>query len=70
MVENWNATKDFIGYGRQDELVTNRLEQQEVVTLSFRLLQNCLMLINTILVERTIEQKGSGESSAPKITEH
>lgn len=26
--------------------------------LSLQLLQNCLMLINTILVERTIEQEG------------
>jgi hypothetical protein len=26
-----------------------------VVTLSLQLLQNCLMLINTLLVERTIE---------------
>jgi hypothetical protein len=26
--------------------------------LSLQLLQNCLMLINTILVERTIEEEG------------
>lgn len=58
VVENWNATNDFICYGRQGELATNSREQQEVVTLSLQLLQNCLMLINTILVERTIEQEG------------
>jgi TnpA family transposase len=57
VVENWNATNDFICYGRQGELATNSREQQEVVTLSLQLLQNCLMLINTILVERTIEQE-------------
>lgn len=28
------------------------------MTLSLQLLQNCLMLINTILVERTVEQEG------------
>ena len=27
-------------------------------TLSLQLLQNCLMLINTLLVERTIEREG------------
>jgi TnpA family transposase len=59
--ENWNATNDFICYGRQGELATNSHEQQEVVTLSLQLLQNCLMLINTILVERAIERDGLWE---------
>ena len=45
-------------YGRQGELATNSREQQEIVTLSLQLLQNCMMLINTILVERTIEREG------------
>jgi TnpA family transposase len=61
VVENWNATTDFICYGRQGELPTNSREQLEVVTLSLQLLQNCLMLINTILLERTIEQQGLWE---------
>jgi TnpA family transposase len=56
VVENWNATNDFLAYGRQGELATNSREQQEVVTLSLQLLQNCLMLINTMLIERTIER--------------
>jgi TnpA family transposase len=61
VVENWNATNDFICYGRQGELATNSREQQEVVTLSLQLLQNCLMLINTLLVEHTIEREGLWE---------
>jgi TnpA family transposase len=61
VVENWNATNDFICYGRQGELATNNREQQEVVTLSLQLLQNCLMLINTLLIERTIEREGMWE---------
>ena len=61
VVENWNATNDFICYGRQGELATNSREQQEIVTLTLQLLQNCLMLINTILVERTIEREGLWE---------
>ena len=61
VVENWNATNDFICFGRQGELATNSREQQEIVTLSLQLLQNCLMLINTILVERTIEREGLWE---------
>ena len=61
VVENWNATNDFICYGRQAELATNNREQQEIVTLSLQLLQNCLMLVNTLLVERTIEREGMWE---------
>jgi hypothetical protein len=57
LVENWNATNDFICYGRKGELATNSREQQEAVTLSLQLLQNCMMLISTILVERTIEDE-------------
>jgi hypothetical protein len=36
----------------------NRREQQEATTLSLQLLQNCLMLINTILIQRTIDRQG------------
>jgi hypothetical protein len=61
VVENSNATNDFICYGRQGELATNSREQQEIVTFSLQLLQNCLMLINTILVEQTIEREGLWE---------
>jgi TnpA family transposase len=61
VVENWNATNDFLCYGRQGELATNSHEQQEIVTLSLQLLQNCLMLINTLLLERTIEREGLWE---------
>ena len=32
-------------------------EHQEISTLALQLLQNCLMLINTIIVEKTIEKE-------------
>src|SRR5256712_3162351 len=56
VVERWNAANDFLCYGRQGILAMNSREQQEVTTLSLQLLQNCLMLITTILVEHTIAQ--------------
>jgi TnpA family transposase len=61
VVENWNATNDVMCYGRQGELATNSHEQQEIVTLSRQLLQNCLMLINTLLLEHTIAREGLWE---------
>ena len=56
VVERWNAANDFLCYGRQGILAMNSREQQEVTALSLQLLQNCLMLINTLLVEHTIAQ--------------
>jgi TnpA family transposase len=58
VVENWNATTDFLWYGQRGEFATNSREQQEISVLSLHLLQNCLMLINTMLIERTIAQQG------------
>lgn len=56
IVERWNGANDFIYYGRQGIFATNSRQQQEISTLCLQLLQNCLMLINTLLVERTIEE--------------
>lgn len=56
VVERWNAANDFLCYGRQGILATNSRAQQEISTLCLQLLQNCLMLINTLLVQRTIAQ--------------
>src|SRR5215472_16651237 len=56
VVERWNATNDFLCYGRQGLFATNSRAQQEISTLCLQLLQNCLMLINTLLVEHTIAQ--------------
>ena len=56
VVERWNEANDFLCYGRQGVFATNQREQQEITTLALQLLQNCLMLINTVLVEKTLEQ--------------
>jgi TnpA family transposase len=56
VVERWNEANEFLRYGRQGVFATNSREQQETATLSLQLLQNCLMLINTLLVERTVTQ--------------
>jgi TnpA family transposase len=56
VVERWNAANEFICYGRQGVFATNSREHQEIAVLALQLLQNCLMLINTILIERTVDQ--------------
>ena len=56
VVERWNEANDFRCYGRQGIWTSNSRDQQEVTTLALQLLQNCLMLINTVLIEQTIAQ--------------
>jgi TnpA family transposase len=56
VVERWNATNDFLCYGRQGVFATNSREQQEISTLCLQLLQNSLMLMNTLLVEQIMAQ--------------
>lgn len=62
VVERWNGANDFICYGRHGIFATNSREQQEISTLTLQLLQNCLMLINTLLVEQTVERQSLIES--------
>jgi len=50
-VENWNSANGFIFYGKGGEISTNRLEDQEIAVLSLHLLQNCLVYINTIMLQ-------------------
>ncbi len=57
VVENWNGANDFIFYGRGGKFETNNPEEMEISMLCLHLLQNCLILINTILLEQTIEQQ-------------
>jgi TnpA family transposase len=57
VIENWNGANDFIFYGSGGKFETNNPEKMEISMLCLHLLQNCLILINTILLEQTIEQK-------------
>jgi hypothetical protein len=59
----------FVMAVRASSPLANSREQQEIVTLSLQLLQKCLMLINTILVEQTIEREGVWERLSAKIFE-
>jgi TnpA family transposase len=54
VVENWNSANDFILYGRGGEIATNRVEDQEATVLSLHLLQNCLVYVNTLMIQRVL----------------
>jgi TnpA family transposase len=51
IVENWNLSNAFISYGRKSEIQTNDPELQELSILCLHLMQNALIMVNTIMVE-------------------
>lgn len=65
VVENWNSANDFILYGRGGEIATNRVEDQEATVLSLHLLQNCLVYINTLMIQRVLAELIWAERMGP-----
>ncbi|MBH8605847.1 Tn3 family transposase [Thermoactinomyces sp. CICC 10522] len=54
VVENWNSANSFIFYGKGGEIQTNQIEDQEIAVLSLHLLQNCLVFINTLMIQEVL----------------
>ncbi len=56
VVENWNSANSFIFYGKSGEIQSNNLEDQELSVLSLHLLQNCLVYINTLMIQEVLSK--------------
>jgi TnpA family transposase len=56
VIENWNSANGFIFYGKGREITTNNIEDQEVTALSLHLLQNCLVYINTLMLQKVLSE--------------
>lgn len=56
VVENWNSVNGFIMYGKGGEFATNSREDQEITMLSLHLLQLCLVYINTLMMQRVLNE--------------
>src|SRR5215218_1055488 len=54
VIESWNGANNFILYGRGGEIATNRLEDQEATMLALHLLQNCMVYVNTLMLQRVL----------------
>ncbi|MGV9838044.1 Tn3 family transposase [Nocardia niigatensis] len=54
VVENYNAVNDYIKFGKRGELASNRREEQELAMLCLHILQSCLGLINTLMIQDTL----------------
>jgi TnpA family transposase len=66
VVEHWNGANSFIFYGKNSEIATNRLDEQELSVLSLHLLQICLVYINTLMIQRVLSEKSWFERMQPE----
>jgi TnpA family transposase len=56
VVEQWNGANGFIFYGKNSEIATNRLDEQELSVLTLHLLQICLVYINTLMIQQVLSE--------------
>jgi TnpA family transposase len=48
--------QDFIFFARRGEMVSNRREDHEISMLALHLLQNCMVYINTLMLQQVLAQ--------------
>jgi TnpA family transposase len=56
VVEQWNGATDFVFFARRGELASNRREEQEISMLALHLIQNCMVYINTLMIQQLLAQ--------------
>lgn len=66
IVENWNSANGFIFFGKGGEISTNRLEDQELSVLALHLLQNSLVYINTLMLQKILSEPDWGARMTPE----
>jgi TnpA family transposase len=54
VIEHWNSANDFVFFARRGELGSNRREDQELSMLSLHLLQNCMVFVNTLMLQQVL----------------
>ena len=57
VVEQWNGVTDFVFFARRGELSSNRREDQEISMRALHLVQNCMIYINTLMIQQTLSQQ-------------
>ena len=54
VIELWNGVNDFILFGKRGEFASNRKRSHELTMLSLHLLQNCMVYINTLMIQQVL----------------
>jgi len=56
VVENWNGANGALFYGKDGDLTGADREHQEVSMLALHLLQSALVHVNTLLIQRVLDE--------------
>ena len=56
VVEQWNGATDFVFFARRGELASNRREDHEISMLALHLIQNCMVYVNTLMIQSVLER--------------
>lgn len=56
VVKQWNGATDFVFFARRGEIASNRREDHEVSMLALHLIQNCMIYINTLMIQKVLAQ--------------
>ena len=54
VVEQWNGATDFVFFARRGEMMSNRREDHEISMLALHLIQNCMVYINTLMIQSVL----------------
>ena len=66
VIEQWNGATDFVFFARRGEMASNRREDHEVSMLALHLLQNCMVYVNTLMLQQVLAQPHWRRSSFPE----
>ena len=55
-IKCWNGTNDFVFFARHGEMTRNCREDHEICMLSLHLLQNCMVYVNTLMLQQILAQ--------------
>jgi hypothetical protein len=56
VVEQWNSATDFVFFARRGEMASNRREDHEISMLALHLIQNCMVYVNTLMIQKLLAQ--------------
>ena len=56
VIEQWNGATDFVFFARRGELASNRHEDHEASMLCLHLVQNCMVYVNTLMLQQLLVQ--------------
>lgn len=66
VIEQWNGANDFVFFARRGELASNRRDDHEVSMLALHLLQNCMIYVNTLMLQQVLAQPHWREKLGPR----